>query len=289
MLAERQLQIIIGGLVIVNVLAWIAVFEAAQPDLFEVRFFDVGQGDSILIETPQHHQILIDGGPNRKSVIRKLSAAMPFWDRTIDMVVLTHPHQDHAAGLIEVLRRYRVDAIMWTGVSYNSYTYDQLRERVEREQGIDVYRAREGMNVRAGKARIRVLYPFDVVEYTEPNDANDTSVVLQASFGDTQVMLPGDITEKIEHRLVKQSTIQADILKVPHQGSRTSSSERFLQAVSPAISVISVGHNSYGHPHKEVMDRIQEHSKRMLRTDRVGDIILHTRGSEASIIVNNIH
>ncbi len=284
MMRSKRVQAVIGGLVIVNVLAWTAVFEAAQPDLFEVRFFDVGQGDSTFIETPQYHHILVDGGPDN-TVISKLAGAMPFWDRTIDMVVLTHPHSDHAAGLVEVLRRYRVKHVLWTNVNYDSHTYEQLRKRVERETGAAVHTARQGMTITAGSTTLSVLYPLESIEYTKPDEANDTSVVLRAVFGETETLLTGDISTAIEQRLLEQSkTVSADILKVPHQGSRTSSGEQFLERVSPQLSVISVGTNSYGHPHSEVVARLTELSGHVLRTDRVGDILVQSNGKRSLVL-----
>ena len=107
--------VILGVLFGLNVLAWVAVYDLSQSQLLEIVFFDVGQGDAIFIETPQGHQILIDGGPD-STVLERLGDEVPFWDRTIDLIILTHPEQDHVSGLIDVLKRYKVENILWTGV-----------------------------------------------------------------------------------------------------------------------------------------------------------------------------
>ena len=122
--SKKIILVIFGILIGLNILAWLAVYDLSKSQFLEVNFFDVGQGDSIFIETPQRHQILIDGGPD-ETILEKLGREMPFWDRTIDLIILTHPEHDHLAGLIEVLKRYKVENILWTGVSRTTSEYKE--------------------------------------------------------------------------------------------------------------------------------------------------------------------
>jgi len=123
---------ILGVLFFLNILAWIAVYDLVKPQFLEVNFFDVGQGDAIFIETPQRHQILIDGGPSSK-ILEKLSKEIPFWDRSIDFVILTHPDRDHLIGLIEVLKKYKVEKILLTGILKNTTEFLELKKEIEKD------------------------------------------------------------------------------------------------------------------------------------------------------------
>ena len=124
--------VVLGILFGLNIFAWAVVCDLSQPQLLEVTFFDVGQGDSIFIETPQGHQILIDGGPDT-TVLEKLGKEMPFWDRTIDLIILTHPEHDHMSGLIEVLKRYKVENILWTGIIRDTAEYEEWQRLIKED------------------------------------------------------------------------------------------------------------------------------------------------------------
>lgn len=247
---------------------------------FRVWFFDIGQGDAIFIETPEGQQILVDGGPG-EAVLTKLGAVMPFWDRSIDMIVLTHPHADHATGLIEVLERYQVDQIVLTGVNYRSKTYQVFQERVEFE-GAEITVVDRPMDLSLGSIQIQAIWPASSVEDRNVDDINESSIVLEMVYGDSSVLLTGDMYVAQETELA-HSIGDIDVLKVPHQGSLTSSSVGFISAIDPEIAVITVGENSYGHPHPAVVRRYLEHGSQIFRTDYDGDVLMISDGGEPEV------
>lgn len=266
--------VILVSLAFFNFLAWLAIFSSSS--FLEVVFFDVGQGDAIFIETPQDHQVLIDGGPDT-SVLEKLGKEMPFWDKNIDLLILTHPDHDHLAGLIEVLQRYKVDNVLWTGVVKDTAEYAKWLELLEEQQ---VIIAQAGQRIILSDVIIDVLFPFNNLEGESPKDINNTSIVLRLSFKESSFLFTGDLHKSVEEDLVeKQVFLASDILKISHHGSKTSSSEKFIEYVSPEIAVISVGrNNSYGHPHQETLETLKKYDIRVERTDQRGDIKILSDG-----------
>jgi len=256
-------------LLILNAFSWLVVFEESRNKPLEVCFFDVGQGDAAFIETPQRQQILIDGGPS-ETVLERLEEKMPFWDRTIDLVVLTHPEKDHMFGLLEVLKNYQVENILWTGVKTDSSLFKQWQEAIKRERA-KIYIAKNGLKIVASPSRyFEVLYPFQSLENRKVAKTNDSSIVMALNSSGQKVLFTGDISKKIENFLTeKEIDIRTDILKVAHHGSKTSSSEEFLEAVRPDAAVISAGgNNRYGHPAPEVLARLENLGIKVLRTDK---------------------
>ncbi len=248
-----------------------------------VVFFDVGQGDSIFIETPYKHQILIDGGPDSR-ILEKLNKEMPFWDKTIDLVILTHPEKDHLKGLLKVLERYKVEQILWTGVIHKTADYDKWKELIKKEKA-RITIAQAPQKIKAGKVFLDVLYPFENLEGEEFKDSNDTSIVSRLIFGNSSFLFTGDITKSAEKKILFRCRekadcfLDSDILKVAHHGSKTSTSEEFLREVSPEIAVISCGKNNpYHHPHQEVLKNLKDFAKKVLRTDQQGDIKISSNG-----------
>lgn len=274
---KKPVLIILGILFTANILAWLAI-GIFNNGFLTVSFFDVGQGDAIFIETPQGHQILIDGGPD-SAVLEKLNQAMPFWDRTLDLVVLTHPDFDHLAGLIEVLKRYEVENILWTGVACKTAECQEWQKLIEVE-GADIYFAQAGQQIDGGPTSINVLYPLESIEGKEVKNTNDTSVVLRLVYGKTSLLLTGDIYQSVERELIGKE-IDSNILKVAHHGSKYSSSREFIEAASPDWAVISVGSdNRYGHPHQETLDTLAGYGINVLRTDLAGDIKISSNGNK---------
>src|SRR3989338_3939561 len=199
--AKHARVIFLGGLALGVMVIWYAVFYFASHQNLGVTVFDIGQGDAIFIEVSGGNQILVDGGPNDR-ILAKLGAALPFWDRSIDLLIVTHPH---------------------------------------------------GANI-----------------------------ISRLSYGDTAMLLTGDAERALEYRLLFESPdmLDADIIKVGHHGSKTSSTETFLKAVSPDVAVISAGKkNRYGHPHQEVMERLAQLDIAVLRTDQEGDIRIESDGA----------
>jgi len=265
--------IILGILLGLNILAWAAVW-SLRPQGLEVTFFDVGQGDAAFIETPQNQQILIDGGPT-SIILEKLGREMPFWDRTIDLIILTHPEHDHMAGLIEVLKRYQVGNILWTGVVRDTAEYQEWQKLIK-EEGAKIYIAQAGQQIEGGPTSINILYPLESLEGQESKDSNNTSIVARLVFGENSFLFTGDAPQSVEKKLL-ETAIDSDILKIGHHGSKTSSAQDFIGVVSPEVTVISAGKdNKYGHPAPEVLQNLS--GVKILRTDLDGDIKIISDG-----------
>jgi len=267
---------ILAFLFLLNIVAGMAAWEFSRVKPLEVDFLDVGQGDSIFIETSQKHQILIDGGPS-SVILEKLGDKMPFWDRTIDLVVLTHPEKDHLAGLLEVLKKYRVENILWTGIVRETAEYKEWRKLMEDEKA-RVFVAQAGQKIFYDENNfIEILSPFESLEGRLFKESNDTSVVCRLVFGKNSFLFTGDISAKTEKELVEKQnlSLDSDVLKISHHGSKYSSAEEFLQAVSPQFAVIQAGkNNSYGHPAQETLARLK--NQQVFVTAENGDIICCT-------------
>lgn len=242
----------------------------------EVTFLDVGQGDSILIELPYGQNVLIDGGPD-SSVIRGLSDNLSWWDRNIDLVIMTHPHDDHIVGLIEVLKRYKVEKIIYTGVMYASSAYETLI-RSAREKNISLIAIDRIQKINFGEdCGIYLLYPFDDTYLgKETDNLNNSSIVSKLDCRDDKYLFMGDIETDVEKILLEKNiNLNSRVLKVGHHGSDTSSSEEFLKEVRAEIAVVTVGEdNKYGHPSLRTLKRIERSKMKIYRTDLMGNINL---------------
>ena len=282
---------ILGILFFLNILSWIVVRDLNKPQFLEVNFFNVGQGDAIFIESPKRHQILIDGGPG-STILEKLANKIPFWDRTIDLIILTHHEKDHFAGLIEVLKRYKVENILWTGIIRDTPEYREWTELIKKE-GAKIKIAKAGQKIKLStlssgrelfSSYFDILYPFDELTNQEFKDSNDTSIVIKLVFKDIDFLFTGDISTKVEEKLISAKLpLQSEILKVPHHGSKYSTADYFLENVLPEIAIIQVGKNSYGHPTKEVLERLEKFGIKTLRTDQDGDIKIISDGENLKI------
>lgn len=222
---------------------------------------NVGQGDSILLVSPSGKQILIDGGPDL-SALAAVGQRMPWTDRTIELLVLTHPDLDHVAAFPEILRRYRVNQILLTGVQKksNNGAYREFQTLI-REKHIPVIQANPAQDIDMGDGLILdVAWPYPTWNGQVIDDVNDTSVTIRAIHGDRSMLLTGDIEHNAEQTMLRSGTpLRSTILKVPHHGSKTSSSTGFLLAVDPEQALISVSVPSkFGHPHAVVMERYQK-------------------------------
>lgn len=255
-------------------LIWYGVYYVESQHNLIIHFFDVGQGDGIFFELPGSHiQVLIDGGPNG-SILSKLGSVMPFWDRTIDLVILTHPHADHVDGLIDVLKRYDIGMVIESGVAYATPDYAEWNAVVKQKE-IPVIYARKGQYVALSDiATLTILSPQEEIVGRKFVNIHDGMVVSKLTYGSTTILFTGDAEKIIEYNLISSGAVlNADILKIGHHGSKTSSAEGFLNAVRPQFAVISVGRkNRYGHPHADVVDRIQAADIGLFRTDIHGDV-----------------
>ena len=274
---KKIVWVVLGSLVCLNIIAWVVVRELSSSNL-EVVFFDVGQGDSIFVETLSGFQVLIDGGPDL-TVLEKLGEEMSFYDRTIDLLILTHPDRDHLFGLLEVLKRYEIKNILWTGVVKDTAEWEEWK-RLIGEEGANIMIAKAGQRIDLSEnIYLFILYPFESLEGQEAKYANDTSIVAELVFNDVSFLFTGDISKKIE----KQLSVDSDILKVAHHGSKTSSCLEFIEAVSPDIAVISVGENNWGHPNPEVLSNLEEFGIQVLTTKNYGDIKIVSDGNSLNI------
>lgn len=274
---KKLIWVVLGILVCLNVVAWVVVWDLSQPRFLEVVFFDVGQGDAIFIETPERFQVLIDGGPDL-TVLEKLGKEMPFYDRTIDLIILTHPEHDHYFGLFEVLKRYEIKNILWTGIIRDTAEYQEWMKLLE-EEGAEIRIAEAGQKIIFQEDPLifmEILHPFENLTGKETKYTNDTSIVAELVFGDVSFLFTGDISKKIE----KQLNVDSDILKVAHHGSKTSSCLEFIEAVSPDIAVISVGENRWNHPHPEVLANLNQFGIQVLITRELGDIKIISNGKD---------
>lgn len=268
---RRFLTLPLAGMGILGVLIFQHWQRLPHGELM-IDFLDIGQGDAILITTPSLETILIDGGPDT-TVLEELGEVMPFLHRRLDLVVLTHPHADHVTGLIQVLRRYEVGAVLLSGVNYDSSLYTAFLDEVAR-QHIPFTIAEASDDWRFGEVTLDVLYPFEPLTGTSLENANNASVVIMVEYGDHRLLLSGDAEQAVETELLASKVdVDADIFKAGHHGSRTSSTEPFLDAVTPEIAIIQCGtENEYGHPHVETLTHLQERGIEFYRNDLHGRI-----------------
>jgi len=283
---EKKKAGILAVLFLANLFAWAAVYDLSRVRELEVDFFDVGQGDSIFIETPYRQQIVIDGGPS-SAILEKLGQKMPFWDRTIDLIILTHPEKDHLTGLLDVLKRYKVENILWTGVVRDTAEYKEW-EKLIKEEGAKIFLTPLTPDVErrlTSGVELEILSPLDNLEGKILKDSNDTSIVAKLIFGRVSFLFTGDITKSVEKELVDRGAdIDSDVLKAAHHGSKTSTSKEFVAAVSPEIAVIQAGrNNSYGHPRQETLDTLAEYGIKIFRTDIDGDIKIISNGTTYAV------
>ena len=271
-LNRKVVYFIICFLAITAILIWLAVFIEAKSDHLEINFYNIGQGDAVLIEAPSNNQILIDGGPDF-SILEKLGRDLPFYDRKIELVILTHPDKDHLFGLVEVLRRYKVEKILTTGILCSTAVCKEWNNLIS-QKDIPVKIARAGQIIKIDQGfNLAVLYPFENLKGKEVKNDNNTSIVNRLVYGKNSFLFTGDAEIKVEKELLASNiNLDSDILKLSHHGSKGATSVEFLKEVSPKAAVISVGENRWGMPHGELLERLDENRIRVYRTDIDGDI-----------------
>ena len=248
-----------------------------QSDALTVWVFDVGQGDAIFIDGPDM-QVLVDGGPNGV-ILEKLNTVLPIWDGHIDAVINTHPHTDHVAGLVHVLEQYEVDGVYVAGQEYGVEAYQRFDARSDEQ----LLLAGDVINLGNG-AYLETLFPARSLEGEYLSDPNAGSIVLLLHYGETSMLLMGDIGIEEELELIEVLE-PVDILKIGHHGSITSSHPDFLEMVSPMYSIISLGKNSYGHPSNIVLNRLRSVDSAVLRTDTDGTIRIWSNGGEPEVSI----
>ncbi|HEX2766324.1 MAG TPA: DNA internalization-related competence protein ComEC/Rec2 [Candidatus Limnocylindria bacterium] len=261
-----------------------AITFAARPDgRLHVTVLDIGQGDAILVEAPGGATMLVDGGPDPELTLRRLGAELPFHVRDIDVLVLSHPHQDHVGGLVEVLERFDVGAVLHAGIGFENAAYERLLADAA-SAGIPVVLARAGGSLALdATTSVEVLYPAeaDARAPLPDGDINNGSVVLLLRHGGFTAILTGDAEAPVEATLLARGGLPAvDLLKVGHHGSHSSSTPGFVDALRPSIAIISAGiDNEYGHPAPETLATFAARpGLAVYRTDRDGDVELVTDG-----------
>ena len=291
-------------------LGTLLVVQTASLGKLRLIFCDVGQGDGILIVTPLGKQVVVDGGPGSK-IIDCLSNNMPFWDRNIEMMLLTHPQKDHMEGQVEIFARYKVEKVVYTGVK-NDTDLARIWEKAllgERSQVIfanagDVALLdNRGSTPNRGRTSngpsIEILWPFDSapfdksqgkqgkpsIEYWKvnpPKDLNETSIVTRLNYGAICIYLTGDIPKEILEGIINKP---CQVLKIAHHGSRTGTNETVLDKIASKLAIIQVGKNSFGHPHKEVINMLESKGIKILRNDTSGTVEVESDGK--SLIIQN--
>ncbi len=273
---------IISPLIAITIL--VSVTAVGMPDNnLHISFLDVGQGDSILIQKG-NQQILVDGGPSPQSIALALGNKMPFWDRTIDLVILTHPSADHVTGLVEVLNRYNVKQVLYPNLDFKSDIYDEWLNLLS-EKDIKCKIACAGQRIDFGNGVIiDLLNPQTPHLVDTESDIDNNAVVIHIITGKISFLLTADLMWEGELELImERADLKSTVLKVGHHGSATSTSTEFLSVVNPQVAVISVGaDNTYGHPTVEVLDRLEQQTgeDNIYRTDENGTIEFITDGKK---------
>jgi len=260
------------GILVVGTLLGVREWSLRPDGDMHIVFFDIGQGDSELVTFRDGTRMLIDGGPDW-TTLEKLGERLPFFDRSIDIVVLSHPHVDHLMSLPEVIRRYRVKSLIVSDTDDQLGPYRAMLSGSEL-RGTKILELRAGAVLTVASATLRLIWPPRVRPPGMTKDANNNSLTLMMEEGGKRILFPGDLESIAERTLVAaKADLDADILKAPHHGSNGSSTTGFLLAVSPELAVISSGKgNTYGHPGRAAIRRLEAVGAEVRRTDLEGDI-----------------
>ncbi len=264
-------EVVLTFLILANASVWGLYLEHKPSNILRVYFLDIGQGDSIFIDSPSHGRILLDGGPNGR-VLSELGKILPFGDRRIDLMIESHPDADHISGLVDVVRNYKVGVFMEPGVDSTNLVHTLLADEIKKRNIPDLL-ARRGMNIDLGDGvKLSILFPNQDVHNWETNDA---SIVAKLTYGNESFLLTGDSTKKAEYILlgVNPAILKSDVLKAGHHGSATSDSPPYVQAVHPEYAIISAGKgNPYGLPKQVTLDTLKAAGAKILATEDVGEL-----------------
>jgi competence protein ComEC len=266
-----RVLISISLLVLAVLLGMLVWWQSVELTETSITFLDVGQGDAILIQQGKY-QVLIDGGKDGKRLTSELGRAVPFWDRKIEVLIPTHPDADHVGGFAELAVGYDIEAVFFNGALGTSEHFIRFEEAVQRrvpKEEWQLLRAGSTFTLPAG-GTLSVIYPehsFNGVQ--EDGKTNEGSIVILFEYEETSFLLTGDLA--YEETVLPKIT-PVTVLKAAHHGSKYSTSNTFLEMVRPKEAVISVGENTYGHPTKEVLERLENNGIKTLRTDHLGSI-----------------
>jgi competence protein ComEC len=258
----------------------------ATENKLKISFLDVGQGDAILIQSPSGQKALLDGGEDGDLLLTRLNEEFPWWQKKIDIMILSHPHSDHVRGLNSLFGRYQIGQAIGTGIFHDSSVYEAWLENIKNNKlTLKTVRAGEVIDLGAG-ATLKVLFPIDDLKEQTINNLNNSSLVLKLTYGQISFLLTGDAEEEVEKQLLDSGTdLSAQVLKVAHHGSSTATSDNFLKAVKPQLAVISVGkNNDFGHPHASTLNKLEASGAKILRTDQLGTIRLSADGVSIEVL-----
>lgn len=277
----KQIIFLISGLTLIVSILAISIYaqERSKPNV-EVVFLDVGQGDSVLIKTKYNQQILIDGGPDA-NVLGRLGRHLPFYDKDLDLVIATHPDADHIAGLLDVLKRYRVGLLLQPGLAHSTGINQALQEEIAKKSIKERNVTNRERYDLGDNLFLDVLYPDVNFSGQDLEDTNLASIVAKLTDGEVDYLFTGDAPVEAEAKMIADygSYLRSEVLKAGHHGSNTASSDAWLDAVGPAVAVIQVGKdNSYGHPSPTILNRFKKRQIPVLRTDELGDIKMVSDG-----------
>lgn len=288
----QKIFLIFGIFIIFAALpAFWLTFRAATN--LEVDFLDVGQGDSILIKTPFGQNILIDGGPDN-AVVKRLGEELAWWDKDIDLMILTHPHDDHVSGLVDILKRYKVKKILYTGVTHDSPNYIAWLKIVrDKKIPLTIIDHPQIINL-GGSCQLEILYPFASLAGKTVENLNNSSIVTKLAYEKNSFLFMGDAEVEVEKELIgvgitplallSKGGLKVNVLKVGHHGSDTSSGEEFIRSVQPKIAVIEVGaENDFGHPSRRTIKRLERIGADIFRTDLDGTVRIVSDGEKVEI------
>ncbi|MDO8557408.1 MAG: MBL fold metallo-hydrolase [Candidatus Jorgensenbacteria bacterium] len=279
---KERVTILIIGLAAANALVFLEIISAnAVSSDLRVHFLDVWQGDSELIELPGGVDVLVDGGPPNGRATREIASVLGPTDRYIDLVSISHPQLDHFGGIVDVIKQYRVGAFIWNGRREGAPSAFNDLEKKLKEQNIQIITLIAGDKIRYKNSVIDVLWPTE--QALAGKDLNDTGLVLKLESNKTKALFTGDNGVKPEAFLASVNVGKIDVLKVPHHGSKYSSSASLLNAIQPLISAIEVGKNSYGHPTEETLSRLKSAGSKIFRTDQDGTVTLVANGKTIKV------
>ncbi len=279
----RPLSVLVGIMFVCDVCIFYTFIRHEHRQL-TVAFLDIGQGDAVYIEAPNGNQMLYDAGPPTGAVLRALSSFMPFYDRSIDVAVFSHPDMDHIGGFLDVFDRYKVDVMLEPGSRSDNGTYDEAEQSIAKHHITRIV-AERGMTIdMGGGVQADILYPDRDMSKME---TNASSIVMRIHYGTTAFLVSGDLPIAQENHIVSLDgkNLHVQVLKLGHHGSHTSSGEGWLRAVHPDIAVVSAGlNNRYGHPHKDTLARLDALGIPYLVTFKEGTIVF---ASDGKIVVRD--
>ncbi|HPN67259.1 MAG TPA: MBL fold metallo-hydrolase [bacterium] len=268
MLPTKQFYLLIIG----NIIAWQYIFQLYYQQPATMTVLDVGQGESTLIQD-QHTQILIDAGPDQ-SILSGLAQSLPAHDQTIELIILSHSHDDHYQGFNYLFSRYHIKQAIINGIADQNPDYQNFLSFLT-QQRVNIHYAQAGQQIKLNDITIDLLFPFSSLQGQTTEEPNNTSIAVKITSPQISAIITGDLHQEIENQLVEHyhSDLQADILVVGHHGSKTSTGDLFLTTVHPQTVIIPVGlDNKFNHPSPETIDKLIQKNIEIKRTDLDGSV-----------------